>query len=60
MSRAYGSFLMVIDCLQRIKIRCYNICRSYGTFTFTFKTFHRAIGSKHYVATDFNPLVNMK
>ncbi|MGZ9677292.1 hypothetical protein [Flavobacterium sp. GNP001] len=46
-----------LDCvsLQRIKIRCNNIGGSYGTIIFDI--FHRAVGSIHFVATDFNPLI---
>ncbi len=58
MFRSYGTLFVIISYHQRIEIRCYNICRSYGTFTFD--TFHRAIGSVHFVTTDFNPLKTIK
>jgi hypothetical protein len=43
----YKSFL-----LQRIKIRCYNMVRSYGTIVLQI----RAIGSAHFVRLDFSPV----
>ena len=55
MFRSYGTPFLIISHHQRIKIRCYNIYRSYGTFTFD-----RAIGSVHFVATDFDPLKTKK
>jgi len=47
MYRSYGTQFLIISYHQRIKIRCYNICRSYGTFTFD--TFNRAFGLGHFV-----------
>jgi hypothetical protein len=64
MNRAYGSFLIVFDCFQWIKIRFYKIYRINWTKVQPYKMYRAdgsmkcksSAGTTNIVATDFNPL----
>ena len=51
MCHSYGIQMLCSFYIQRIKIHCYNMNRSFGTI-------ERDLGSVYFVGMDFNPFKN--
>ncbi len=54
MYRAYGSFFIVLHYIDRAKAQPYKISRAHGSI----RLYKSSVGTRHIVATDFNPLNN--